>query len=164
MGRVHAGVGHEQPAPLYNFAKIPVVHSRMPLWEGDAGREGGIPHGRVRRRRSIDAAGTKVGEVRDPESDVKRMSAHDLGIACRRRRNCLSTAAAISAIFIGRCPQRGGRAAQPVVDDRGGRGGAGVSVYPGRSSGAQSLTEKCQVPSTKCQANGTRYLAPGTRH
>jgi cytochrome c oxidase subunit 1 len=91
------------PPPVYNFAKIPVVHSRMPLWESDAGREGGIPHGRVEEEtEQVTLLGTKVGEVRDPESDVNRMSAHDLGIHLPPPSYWpIITAAAISAIFIG---------------------------------------------------------------
>jgi len=91
------------PPPVYNFAKIPVVHSRMPLWESDAGREGGIPHGRVEEEtEQVTLLGTKVGEVRDPESDVNRMSAHDLGIHLPPPSYWpIVTAAAISAIFIG---------------------------------------------------------------
>jgi cytochrome c oxidase subunit 1 len=91
------------PPPEYNFATIPVVHSRMPLWEGDAGREGGIPHGRVEEEtEQVTLLGTKVGEVRDPESDVNRMSAHDLGIHLPPPSYWpIVTAAMISAIFIG---------------------------------------------------------------
>jgi cytochrome c oxidase subunit 1 len=91
------------PPPVYNFVKIPVVHSRMPLWENDAGREGGIPHGRVEEEtEQVTLLGTKVGEVRDPESDVNRMSAHDLGIHLPPPSYWpIITAVAISAIFIG---------------------------------------------------------------
>jgi cytochrome c oxidase subunit 1 len=91
------------PPPEYNFATIPVVHSRMPLWEGDAGRDGGIPHGRVEEEtEQVTLLGTKVGEVRDPESDVNRMSAHDLGIHLPPPSYWpIITAAMISAIFIG---------------------------------------------------------------
>ncbi|HYW13116.1 MAG TPA: cytochrome c oxidase subunit I [Longimicrobium sp.] len=91
------------PPPEYNFATIPVVHSRMPLWEGDAEREGGIPHGRVEEEtEQVTLLGTKVGEVRDPESDVNRMSAHDLGIHLPPPSYWpIVTAAMISAIFIG---------------------------------------------------------------
>jgi cytochrome c oxidase subunit 1 len=91
------------PPPVYNFAKIPVVHSRMPLWEGDPSKDGGIPHGRVEEEtEQVTLMGTKVGEVRDPESDVNRMSAHDLGIHLPPPSYWpIITAAAISAIFIG---------------------------------------------------------------
>ncbi|MDQ3388066.1 MAG: cytochrome c oxidase subunit I, partial [Gemmatimonadota bacterium] len=34
------------PPPEYNFREVPVVRSRMPLWEGDPTKEAGIPHGR----------------------------------------------------------------------------------------------------------------------
>jgi cytochrome c oxidase subunit I len=91
------------PPPVYNFAKIPVVHSRMPLWEGDASKDGGIPHGRAEEEtEQVTLLGTKVGEVRDPESDVNRMSAHDLGIHLPPPSYWpVVTAMAICAIFIG---------------------------------------------------------------
>jgi cytochrome c oxidase subunit 1 len=91
------------PPPVYNFAKIPVVHSRMPLWEGDPTKSSGIPHGRVEEEtEQVTLMGTKVGEVRDPEQDVNRMSAHDLGIHLPPPSYWpIITAAAISMIFIG---------------------------------------------------------------
>lgn len=91
------------PPPVYNFATIPVVHSRMPLWEGDPAREEGIPHGRVEEEtEQVTLLGAQLGEVRDPESDVNRMSAHDLGIHLPPPSFWpIITAAAISAIFIG---------------------------------------------------------------
>jgi len=91
------------PPPVYNFATIPVVHSRMPLWEGDPTKEGGIPHGRVEEEtEQVTLLGAKVGEVRDPENDVNRMSAHDLGIHLPPPSFWpIVTAAAISTIFIG---------------------------------------------------------------
>jgi cytochrome c oxidase subunit 1 len=68
------------PPPVYNFREIPVVHSRMPLWEGDPALSGGIPHGKVdETTERITLGGTKVGEVRDV-TDENKMSAHDLGI------------------------------------------------------------------------------------
>ena len=95
--------GMSSPPPVYNFATIPVVHSRMPLWEDDPTREAGIPHGRVEEEtEQVTLLGTKVGEVRDPENDVNRMSAHDLGIHLPPPSYWpIITAAAISAIFIG---------------------------------------------------------------
>ena len=95
--------GMSSPPPVYNFATIPVVHSRMPLWEGDPTKEAGIPHGRVEEEtEQVTLLGTKVGEVRDPEADVNRMSAHDLGIHLPPPSFWpVVTAAAISAIFIG---------------------------------------------------------------
>ena len=46
--------------------------------------------------------GQKVGEMRDPEHDVNRMSAHDLGIHLPPGSYWpIITAAAISIIFIG---------------------------------------------------------------
>ncbi|HEX6040753.1 cytochrome c oxidase subunit I [Longimicrobium sp.] len=91
------------PPPVYNFATIPVVHSRMPLWESDATKQGGIPHGRVEEEtEQVTLLGTKVGEVRDPESDVNRMSAHDLGIHLPPPSVWpIIMAAGISSIFIG---------------------------------------------------------------
>jgi hypothetical protein len=68
------------PPPVYNFRDIPIVHSRMPLWEADASKEPGIPHGKVAEDvNSVTVGGTKVGEVEYPDSESK-MSAHDLGI------------------------------------------------------------------------------------
>jgi cytochrome c oxidase subunit 1 len=69
------------PPAVYNFREIPVVHSRMPLWEGDPTKQAGIPHGRVEEEtEQITLGGTKIGEMRDPENDENLMSAHDLGI------------------------------------------------------------------------------------
>jgi cytochrome c oxidase subunit 1 len=95
--------GISSPPPVYNFAKIPVVHSRMPLWEGDPTKDAGIPHGRVEEEtEQVTLMGTKVGEMRDPESDVNRMSAHDLGIHLPPPSYWpIIMAAGISSIFIG---------------------------------------------------------------
>ncbi|HEU0300214.1 MAG TPA: cytochrome c oxidase subunit I [Longimicrobium sp.] len=91
------------PPPAYNFAKIPVVHSRMPLWEGDPTRDAGIPHGRTEEEtEQVTLLGTKVGEVHDPEADENRMSAHDLGIHLPPPSYWpIVTAAGISSIFVG---------------------------------------------------------------
>jgi cytochrome c oxidase subunit 1 len=68
------------PPPVYNFREIPVVHSRMPLWEADPTKEPGIPHGKMAEDvNSVTVGGTKLGEVEYPDSESK-MSAHDLGI------------------------------------------------------------------------------------
>jgi cytochrome c oxidase subunit 1 len=68
------------PPPVYNFAEVPVVHSRMPLWEGDATKEAGIPHGRqAEDTETVTLAGMEVGEIEYPD-DRNKMSAHDLGI------------------------------------------------------------------------------------
>jgi cytochrome c oxidase subunit 1 len=68
------------PPPVYNFREIPVVHSRMPLWEGDPTKEPGIPHGRVEEEtEQVTLGGTKIAEMRDPD-DENLMSSHDLGI------------------------------------------------------------------------------------
>jgi cytochrome c oxidase subunit 1 len=68
------------PPPEYNFAETPVVHSRMPLWEGDPTKEEGIPHGRKEEDTGhVKLAGAEVGEIEYPD-DRNKMSAHDLGI------------------------------------------------------------------------------------
>lgn len=68
------------PPPVYNFEKIPVVRSRMPLWEQDPTKEPGIPHGRrAEDAQEVTLAGMTVGEAEYPDMESK-MSAHDLGI------------------------------------------------------------------------------------
>ncbi len=68
------------PPPEYNFRELPVVRSRMPLWEGDPTKEPGIPHGRRdEETQDVTLAGTKVAEMEYPDAESK-MSAHDLGI------------------------------------------------------------------------------------
>jgi cytochrome c oxidase subunit 1 len=68
------------PPPAYNFAVIPVVRSRMPLWEDNTVLNAGIPHGRSEEdTQSVKLAGTKVGEMQSPD-DTSKMSTHDLGI------------------------------------------------------------------------------------
>ncbi len=68
------------PPPVYNFREIPVVHSRMPLWEGDPTKEAGIPHGRRDEDTSqVTFAGQTVAEMEYPDQESK-MSPHDLGI------------------------------------------------------------------------------------
>jgi cytochrome c oxidase subunit 1 len=68
------------PPPAYNFAVIPVVRSRMPLWEDNTVLNAGIPHGRIEEdTQSVKLAGTKVGEMQSPD-DTSKMSTHDLGI------------------------------------------------------------------------------------
>jgi cytochrome c oxidase subunit 1 len=68
------------PPPVYNFREIPVVRSRMPLWEGDPTKEPGIPHGRHDEdTETATFAGRPVGERPFPDEESK-MSAHDLGI------------------------------------------------------------------------------------
>ncbi|HEX8694484.1 MAG TPA: cytochrome c oxidase subunit I [Longimicrobium sp.] len=68
------------PPPVYNFREVPVVHSRMPLWEGDPSKDAGIPHGRMEEETEhVKIAGTEIAQMRDPD-DENRMSAHDLGI------------------------------------------------------------------------------------
>jgi cytochrome c oxidase subunit 1 len=65
---------------VYNFRTIPVVHSRMPLWEGDATKDGGIPHGRAEEdTEQVRLMGADMGEMTFPD-DENKMSAHDLGI------------------------------------------------------------------------------------
>jgi cytochrome c oxidase subunit 1 len=68
------------PPPVYNFRTIPVVHSRMPLWEGDPTKDGGIPHGRAEEdTEQVRLMGADLGEMTYPD-DENKMSAHDLGI------------------------------------------------------------------------------------
>jgi cytochrome c oxidase subunit I len=68
------------PPPEYNFREVPVVHSRMPLWEGDPRLDAGIPHGRHEEEHEhIKIAGMEIGEMEYPD-DESKMSAHDLGI------------------------------------------------------------------------------------
>jgi cytochrome c oxidase subunit 1 len=68
------------PPPPYNFAEVPVVRSRMPLWEDNAVFAGGIPRGRHEEdTEAVLIAGTKVGEMAYPD-DESKMSTHDLGI------------------------------------------------------------------------------------
>src|SRR5690606_24913777 len=69
------------PPPEYNFREIPVVRSRMPLWESDPVLEPGIPHGRHEEETSeVAVAGKETStEVDWPDAESK-MSAHDLGI------------------------------------------------------------------------------------
>jgi cytochrome c oxidase subunit 1 len=68
------------PPPAYNFREIPIVRSRMPLWEGDPTKEAGIPHGRHEEDTEVATlAGKAVAESTYPD-DESKMSAHDLGI------------------------------------------------------------------------------------
>src|SRR5690606_11433543 len=68
------------PPPEYNFRELPVVRSRMPLWEKDPVLDAGIPHGRHEEDTShVTLAGAEVGEQDWPD-DESKMSAHDLGI------------------------------------------------------------------------------------
>jgi len=68
------------PPPVYNFRTIPVVHSRMPLWEGDPTKDGGIPHGRAEEdTQHVKVMGADLGDMTYPD-DENKMSAHDLGI------------------------------------------------------------------------------------
>src|SRR5690606_25159349 len=68
------------PPPEYNFREIPVVRSRMPLWETDPVLVEGIPHGRHEEDTShVTLGGADVGDQAWPD-DESKMSAHDLGI------------------------------------------------------------------------------------
>ena len=68
------------PPPEYNFKEIPVVRSRMPLWESDPVLNEGIPHGRHEEdTETVTIGGQDVGEMEYPD-DESKMSAHDLGI------------------------------------------------------------------------------------
>lgn len=68
------------PPPPYNFAEIPIVRSRMPLWESDPVLSEGIPHGQAAEdTETVTLAGQDVSEMDYPD-DESKMSAHDLGI------------------------------------------------------------------------------------
>jgi cytochrome c oxidase subunit 1 len=68
------------PPPAYNFAEVPLVRSRMPLWESDPLLSQGIPHGEAAEdHEEVTLAGAPVGDVEYPD-DVSKTSAHDLGI------------------------------------------------------------------------------------
>jgi cytochrome c oxidase subunit I len=68
------------PPRVYNFREIPVVRSRMPLWEGDPTKEEGIPHGVYEESSDeVTLAGVHVGEVEFPDAESK-MSPVELGI------------------------------------------------------------------------------------
>lgn len=68
------------PPPEYNFREIPMVRSRMPLWETDPVLSGGVPHGRHEEDTAhFKIAGKEVGE-QEWADDESKMSAHDLGI------------------------------------------------------------------------------------
>ncbi|MBA2571841.1 MAG: cytochrome c oxidase subunit I [Gemmatimonadetes bacterium] len=56
------------PPPEYNFLEIPTVRSRMPLWEEDASKQGGIPHGKAQEGTdTITLGGAKVAEMEFPD-------------------------------------------------------------------------------------------------
>lgn len=68
------------PPPEYNFREIPVVRSRMPLWETDPVLAEGVPRGRQEEDTAVlELAGKEVGDAEFPD-DESKMSAHDLGI------------------------------------------------------------------------------------
>jgi cytochrome c oxidase subunit I len=68
------------PPPVYNFKEIPVVHSRLPLWEMDPTKEAGIPHGRhAEDTGDVTIGGRAIGTTEFPDMESK-MSPHDLGI------------------------------------------------------------------------------------
>jgi len=68
------------PPPVYNFREIPVVHSRLPLWEDDPAQESEVPHSRREEDvPRVTLAGKEVGEMEYPDLESK-MSPHDLGI------------------------------------------------------------------------------------
>ncbi|HEX8274517.1 MAG TPA: cytochrome c oxidase subunit I [Longimicrobiaceae bacterium] len=68
------------PPPEYNFRELPVVRSRMPLWEGDPTKEAAIPHGRRDEdTEDVTLAGASLATLEYPD-DESKMSAHDLGI------------------------------------------------------------------------------------
>ncbi len=68
------------PPPVYNFREIPVVHSRMPLWESDPVLAEGIPHGRAEEETEhLTLAGVDVGSVVDPDLESHKQPS-ELGI------------------------------------------------------------------------------------
>jgi cytochrome c oxidase subunit 1 len=68
------------PPPEYNFLEVPVVRSRMPLWESDPILAAGIPHGRhAEDTEQVTSGGARIAEMAYPD-DTSKMSAHDLGI------------------------------------------------------------------------------------
>jgi heme/copper-type cytochrome/quinol oxidase subunit 1 len=68
------------PPPEYNFREIPVVRSRMPLWETDPVLGEGVPHGKREEDTPVaQIAGIEVADAPFPD-DESKMSAHDLGI------------------------------------------------------------------------------------
>jgi hypothetical protein len=68
------------PPPEYNFRDVPIVRSRMPLWESDPVLSQGVPHGRHEEDVAhVSFAGAPVGDTNFPD-DESKMSAHDLGI------------------------------------------------------------------------------------
>ncbi len=68
------------PPPVYNFAEVPIVRSRLPLWEADATLAEGIPHGKADEDTdTVTLAGIEIGEQHYPD-DENKMSTHDLGI------------------------------------------------------------------------------------
>ena len=70
----------DNPPPEYNFREVPLVRSRMPLWETDPVLSPGIPHGRFEEDHDhVKLGGTDVAEIEYPD-DESKMSAHDLGI------------------------------------------------------------------------------------
>ena len=69
------------PPPEYNFAELPMVRSRMPLWESDPVLREGIPHGRhAEDTESVTLAGADLDTEVEYPDDESKMSAHDLGI------------------------------------------------------------------------------------
>ena len=68
------------PPPVYNFREIPIVRSRLPLWERDPELSEGIPHGRHDEETdTVTLAGIDVGELPYPDDETK-MSPEELGI------------------------------------------------------------------------------------
>ncbi|MDR0786779.1 MAG: cytochrome c oxidase subunit I [Gemmatimonadota bacterium] len=68
------------PPAEYNFRHIPVVRSRMPLWETDPVLGEGVPHGAAAEDTAdVELFGSPVVEAELPDEE-SQMSAHDLGI------------------------------------------------------------------------------------
>jgi cytochrome c oxidase subunit I len=68
------------PPPVYNFREIPVVRSRMPLWEADAQLHDAMPHSvREEDTEHVTLAGREIGTIEFPEEESV-MDPRDLGI------------------------------------------------------------------------------------
>src|SRR5690606_36088418 len=66
------------PPPEYNFRELPVVRSRMPLWEADPVLSGGVPHGRHEEDSThLTLAVADIAETDEWPDQESKMSAHD---------------------------------------------------------------------------------------
>jgi cytochrome c oxidase subunit 1 len=131
------------PPPVYNFRDIPIVHSRMPLWEADASKEPGIPHGKVAEDVNSITGGRHAGG----RGGVPGLREQDE----RARPGDPPSAAVVLAghpglrhpddLRVADLPQPGRGAAQPVAPVGGGRAaGRGFHLQVGLRARALSLT------------------------